>query len=196
MDYNINYRGLVINMTINENETTVWFIKNGNKYTFDIADRQSSKKTKLVTIPFTLKIEDSDGTILNTKQDKYTTNGNTYSYFYNLVANRAMGDFLDRGSVNVVLEKYFNEPVYPFNIVDNYNEMQPIIYDLDVVDSNVSVSLVNYDATKTLKYSLDGNNWQDSNTFSNLDNGGYTMYVKTEEEGYKFMKSFNINALV
>ncbi len=191
MEYNINYRGLVLNIKINQDETTVWYTKNSNIYTLSIFDRETSKKNKSANIPFNVSITDSEGSLLGTKRDSVSIK-NTYDYFYNIVSNRSMGDYLDRGSVNAVLEYYFIEQVFPFNIVSDYDEMQPIIFDYTIDGSSITVNLVDYDESKTVQYSLDGNNWQSENSFNDLDNGTYVIYVKTLEDGYIFEKSFYI----
>ncbi len=191
MEYNINYRGLVLNIKINQDETTVWYTKNSNIYTLSIFDRETSKKNKSANIPFNVSITDSEGSLLGTKRDSASIK-NTYDYFYNIVSNRSMGDYLDRGSVNAVLEYYFIEQVFPFNIVSDYDEMQPIIFDYTIDGSSITVNLVDYDESKTVQYSLDGNNWQSENSFNDLDNGTYVIYVKTLEDGYIFEKSFYI----
>lgn len=191
MEYNINYRGLVLNIKINQDETTVWYNKNSNLYTISIFDRETSKKNKSAIIPFNIKIQDSEGFLLGSKRDQVRVK-DTYDYFYNIISNRSMGDYLDRGSINAVLEYYFKEQVFPFNIVSDYDNMQPIIFDYTVDGSSITVNLVDYDNTKTIEYSLDGNNWQTPNTFNNLESGSYNIYVKTIEEGYKFNKLFSI----
>lgn len=191
MEYNINYRGLVLNIKINQDETTVWYTKNSNIYTLSIFDRETSKKNKSANIPFNVSIKDSEGSLLGTNRYSVSIK-NTYDYFYNIVSNRSMGDYLDRGSVNAVLEYHFMEQVFPFNIVSDYDEMQPVIFDYTTDNSSITVNLVDYDNTKTVQYSLDGNNWQSENSFNDLDNGAYVIYVKTLEDGYIFEKSFYI----
>ena len=193
MDYNINYRGLVISIVIDENTTNVSYVKNGNEYSLNISDRISSKLNKSITMPFSSTIKDSEGKVLSVKSEKCIVKGSIYDYFYNLLAQREMGQFLDRGSVNAVLEYHFNEQVYPFNITKNYDEMQPIIFDYTVLEGDIRVDLVDYDATKTVEYSLDGIVWQSENSFVGLDNGEYTIYVQTVEDGYKFSKPFTIS---
>ena len=196
MNYDINYRGLVISTEINQDITKISFEKNSNKYTLNISDRVTSKSSKSIDVPFSLKIEDIDGNVLSATSDKCSVKGSTYDYFYNLVATRSIGQFLDRGSVNLVLEYYFKEQVYPFNILKNYDEMQPIIFDYTVVGKDITVDLVDFDATKTVQYSLDGEVWQQENSFTNLENGQYTIYVQTVEDEYRFSKQFSVNTEV
>ena len=192
MDFSIDYRGLVVDITINEDVTICSYVKNSNTYKFNISDVVTSKKTKSIKVPYSLVITDSDGNYVGGSQHEPEVKGTIYNEMYNLVAERSQGDFRDRGSVDFVLEYHFNEQVYPFDKDDNYNEGQPIIYDLVVNEGEMSVNLVNYDNTKSILYSVDNVNWRETNSFSDLINGEHTLYIKYLG-GYVFSKSFTIN---
>lgn len=191
--FSINYRGLTIDVTIDDSTSKIEYIKNSNKYVVVFQDRLTNKFSKDIQVPYSITVFDSADIQLTVKNYVCRPQLDVYNYFYNkVVSGLGVGQYLDRGSVNVVLEDIFNEQVYPFNVTDNYNTMQPIIYDLSVLDDTLTVTLVNYDNTKTIVYSLDATNFQSENTFTGLTTGLYTVYVKTLEEGYLFNKKINI----
>lgn len=191
--FSINYRGLTIDVTIDDSTSKIEYIKNSNKYVVVFQDRLTNKFSKDIQVSYSITVFDSADIQLTVKNYVCRPQLDVYNYFYNkVVSGLGVGQYLDRGSVNVVLEDIFNEQVYPFNVTDNYNAMQPIIYDLSVLDNTLTVTLVNYDNTKTIVYSLDATNFQSENIFTGLTTGLYTVYVKTLEEGYLFNKKINI----
>lgn len=57
-----------------------------------------------------------------------------------------------------------------------YATEQPVISNIDITNNSISVNVVG--GTPAYQYSLDNVHWQDSNVFTNLTRGDYTVYVK------------------
>ena len=57
-----------------------------------------------------------------------------------------------------------------------YASEQPVISSIDVSPNTITVNVMG--GTAPYKYSLDNSNWQDSNVFTGLSRGDYTIYVK------------------
>jgi hypothetical protein len=194
MIHSINYRGLVLNIEINEDITKVSYIKNFNNYVLDIEDIQTFKKSKSIIGYYSVNITDEEGSSLGKTAFKRTEQGEIYNQLWNLQANRSEGDFNGRGTTNFDLEDHFEEQVFPFDKDNNYNEIQPIIFDVDILANEMTVNLVNFTAEKTINYSIDNENWTTENVFSNLADGEYTIYVKYTDS-CTFYKNFSINTV-
>jgi len=57
-----------------------------------------------------------------------------------------------------------------------YATEQPVISNIDITNNSISVNVMG--GTPAYQYSLDNVHWQDSNVFTNLTRGDYTVYVK------------------
>ena len=194
MIHSINYRGLVLNIEINEDITKVSYIKNFNNYVLDIEDIQTFKKSKSIIGYYSVNITDEEGSSLGKTAFKRTEQGEIYNELWKLQANRSEGDFNGRGTTNFDLEDHFKEQVFPFDKDDNYNKIQPIIYDAVVSANEMTVNLVNFTSEKTINYSIDNENWTTENVFSNLADGEHTIYVKYTDS-CTFYKNFSINTV-
>ena len=183
-----------MNIEINEDITKVSYIKNFNNYVLDIEDIQTFKKNKSIIGYYSVNITDEEGSSLGKTAFKRTEQGEIYNELWNLQANRSEGDFNGRGTTNFDLEDHFKEQVFPFDKDDNYNEIQPIIFDVDVLANEMTVNLVNFTAEKTINYSIDNENWTTENVFSNLEDGEHTIYVKYTDS-CTFYKNFSINTV-
>jgi hypothetical protein len=192
MEFKIKYRGLDLTTTIDVDVTKVFFTKNGNKIELKLKYFGRSKPTKQFEIDYVVISSDADGNVFPSVPRKIILKGEIYKSFSKSIVDGELDTFIDRAVVNAILEDYFQEQVYPFNRAKNYSEMQPIIYDLVVSDNDLSVSLVDFDNAKTIKYKLDDGEFQNSNVFTGLDTGSHVVYVKTEEDNYIFHKNFNI----
>jgi hypothetical protein len=193
--HSINYRGLVLNIEINEDVTKVSYVKNSNNYVLDIEDIKTFKTTKEIIGTYTVQVtDDQGGNLGKTPFKRREQNTVLYNQLWNLQANRSEGDFNGRGTTNFDLEDHFKEQVFPFDKDNNYNEIQPIIYDAVVLGNEMTVNLVNFTAEKTINYSIDNVNWTTENVFSNLTDGEHTIYVKYTDS-CTFYKKFSINTV-
>ena len=191
--HTINYRGLVLNIEINEDITEVSYVKNSNNYVLNIEDLQTFKKSKTIVGYYSTSITDDEGTNLGVTPCKRSlTDEELYNTIWNLQAQRSEGEFSNRGTVNFDLEDHFDEQVFAFDKENNYDEIQPIIYDVDVLANEMTVNLVDFDNERTINYSIDNENWTTGNVFSNLADGNYTIYVKYTDS-CTFYKEFVIN---
>ncbi|MCU7617803.1 T9SS type B sorting domain-containing protein [Chryseobacterium sp. PBS4-4] len=57
-----------------------------------------------------------------------------------------------------------------------YATEQPVVSNIDITNNSVTVNVVG--GTPAYQYSLDNTHWQDSNIFTDLTRGDYTIYVK------------------
>lgn len=57
-----------------------------------------------------------------------------------------------------------------------YASEQPVISNIEISNSTITVHVIG--GTPPYKYSIDNINWQDSNVFTNLSRGDYTIFVK------------------
>jgi len=57
-----------------------------------------------------------------------------------------------------------------------YATEQPVVSNIDISNNTITVNVVG--GTPAYQYSLDETSWQDSNVFTNLSRGDYTIYVK------------------
>ena len=193
--HSINYRGLVLDIEINEDITKVSYVKNSNNYVLDIEDIKTFKATKEIIGTYTVQVtDDQGGNLGKTPSKRREQSKDLYNQLWNLQANRSEGDFNGRGTVNFDLEDHFDEQVFPYDKDNNYNEIQPIIYDCVVLENEMTVNLVNFTAEKTINYSIDNVNWKAENVFSNLTDGEYTIYVKYTDS-CTFYKKFSINTI-
>jgi len=193
--HSINYRGLVLNIEINEDITKVSYVKNSNNYVLDIQDIKTFKTTKEIIGTYTVQVtDDQGGNLGKTPFKRREQNTVLYNQLWNLQANRSQGDFNGRGTVDFALEDHFKEQVFPFDKDNNYNEIQPIIFDVDILANEMTVNLVNFTVEKTINYSLDNENWTTENVFSNLGDGEHTIYVKYTDS-CTFYKKFVINTV-
>jgi len=193
--HSINYRGLVLNIEINEDITKVSYVKNSNNYVLDIQDIKTFKTTKEIIGTYTVQVtDDQGGNLGKTPFKRREQNTVLYNQLWNLQANRSQGDFNGRGTVDFALEDHFKEQVFPFDKDNNYNKIQPIIFDVDILANEMTVNLVNFTVEKTINYSLDNENWTTENVFSNLGDGEHTIYVKYTDS-CTFYKKFVINTV-
>jgi hypothetical protein len=193
--HSINYRGLVLNIEINEDITKVSYVKNSNNYVLDIEDIKTFKTTKEIIGTYTVQVtDDQGGNLGKTPFKRREQNTVLYNQLWNLQANRSQGDFNGRGTVDFALEDHFKEQVFPFDKDNNYNKIQPIIFDVDILANEMTVNLVNFTVEKTINYSLDNENWKTENVFSNLEDGEHTIYVKYTDS-CTFYKKFVINTV-
>ncbi len=193
--HSINYRGLVLNIEINEDITKVSYVKNSNNYVLDIQDIKTFKTTKEIIGTYTVQVtDDQGGNLGKTPFKRREQNTVLYNQLWNLQANRSQGDFNGRGTVDFALEDHFKEQVFPFDKDNNYNKIQPIIFDVDILANEMTVNLVNFTVEKTINYSLDNENWKTENVFSNLEDGEHTIYVKYTDS-CTFYKKFVINTV-
>lgn len=193
--HSINYRGLVLDIEINEDITQVSYVKNSNNYVLDIEDIKTFKATKEIIGTYTVQVtDDQGGNLGKTPSKRREQSKDLYNQLWNLQANRSEGDFNGRGTVNFDLEDHFKEQVFPFDKDNNYNEIQPIIYDCVVLENEMTVNLVNFTAEKTINYSIDNINWGTENVFSDLTDGEHTIYVKYTDS-CTFYKKFVINTI-
>jgi len=194
--HSINYRGLLLNIEINEDITRVSYVKNSNNYVLDIEDIKTFKTTKEIIGTYKVSTKDDQGNLVGnpTFCKRREQSKDLYNQLWNLQANRSEGDFNGRGTTNFDLEDHFDEQVFPYDKDDNYNKIQPIIYDPIVSENEMTVNLVNFTAEKTINYSIDNVNWKTENVFSNLEDGEHTIYVKYTDS-CTFYKKFSINTV-
>lgn len=57
-----------------------------------------------------------------------------------------------------------------------YATEQPVVASIDITNNSITVNAIG--GTPSYQYSIDNVNWQDSNVFSGLSRGDYTVYVK------------------
>jgi gliding motility-associated-like protein len=57
-----------------------------------------------------------------------------------------------------------------------YATEQPVVSNIDITNNSITVNVVG--GTPAYQYSLDNTHWQDSNVFTDLTRGDYTIYVK------------------
>ena len=83
----------------------------------------------------------------------------------------------------------FNDRLNCFKATDG-SFYQPTVYDLEAVPGQVTVNVVDVDGVP--EFSLDGLVWQDSNVFSDLAAGEYTVYVRSKVNLMKTFKTTTI----
>ena len=101
-----------------------------------------------------------------------------------------LGVLLAKLCMNGLLTDYFQDSnLYCFNPSKDFAFFQPLIFDLESTVNSITATIVN--GTGTIKYSIDGTTWLDSNVFNGLEEGTqYTIYAKTLED--EFISSYSI----
>ncbi len=97
----------------------------------------------------------------------YSIDGNNFS-------SENIFDDLNAGSYNFVIQDA-NNTTFEINSVV-INNPTPIVASHEVINDQVTISANG--GTGTLMYSLDGNNYQESNIFTDLENGEYSAHIQ------------------
>lgn len=192
MIHTIEHRGKTITIEIDQDVTKFSYNLAGITYQFDLFDIKTSKQLKTLTFDFNRVIKDGLGNILNITRDTTSFNSTTYDTFYNMIAEISQGQFRDRGSVNMVISYVLGEESFAFNTYDQFAPIQPVIYDLTILGSDVTVTTINTPLSGSIEYSTDGLTYQASPVFTGLSAGSHKMYVRNTDQLLPFKKDFNI----
>jgi hypothetical protein len=170
------------------------FQKDGLIHKFSITDTIPNSFNRNLVIWYQKEvINPIDGTILSISKGKVTKGSDYYDLWYNTTSVLSLGELIFRASMNVATEKELGKNGIFYNPLQDYVLFQPLFYDVDVVDNTITVIDLQYGEGKTIKYSIDGINYQDSNSFNALVDGTHTIYVKTVEDDYPSIQTATIS---
>lgn len=189
----INYKDLEFDITVSQDSTTVKYLDNGVNTMLDLVGNSANKKQKNIICNYVKKLLDGNGNpIPGIQYPQLRVTSPNYDKIYNIVVNGTEGIFADSGLVNLMLQDNTGDPnCIAFDITNGYAPIQPIIYTVGVVDATATVTVNNYDNTKTPLFSLDDTDvWEEGIIFENLTVGDHVIKAKYSGEQYIFNVSF------
>jgi hypothetical protein len=221
MTNTIDFRGLTIDnivtwtagepddVRIYRHETT------GNKTEFKIFNSIPNGYTspKQIAVPYIKTTYDANGEVLGVENMPKYVNTDFYDLFAEMQLTGKQFDLQRRPELNAILQvltgKQFDlqrrpelnailqvvckdERAIAFDPTNNYEPIQPIIFDVAVNDLELTVTNVSIDGGKTPEYSLDGVTYQDSNILTAGGYGESTVYVRYKTELYAFKLVVNL----
>lgn len=101
-----------------------------------------------------------------------------FTQFMSIVFGTTLTHLATTNSVNMILQNAFGDGDYKCHAFNEQTlePIQPLLF--DIVQNNGAIAINVTDSTGECTYSLDGETWQESNEFSSLESGNYTIYVK------------------
>jgi hypothetical protein len=201
MENSIDFKGLKIDCFVTwsaNNPDDVRIVVNettGNKSHYKIFNSKPNGYTtpKTITVDYVKSIYDNAGELLAVQDQPKIVNTTYYDLFAQMELQGKQFDLQRRPELNAVLQVVCNDDrAIAFDPTNNFEPIQPIIYDVSVNDLEITVNNLSIDGAKTPEYSLDGVTWQDSNILTAADYGGKTVYVRYKTELYDFKESVNL----
>lgn len=165
----------------------------GNKTEFKIFNSRPNGEKKTIEVEYVKTVKDSNGDILGVEAQPKLINTTFYDLFAQMSFSGNQFDLTRRPELNAILQVICeDERAICFDPTSNYEPIQPIIFNLDVNDLDITVTNVSIDGAKTPEYSLDGTTWQDSNVLKASGYGSQTVYVRYKTELYNFKLNINL----
>ena len=167
------------------------------EYTFEVRDANNCTETIMATVTFT----PLNGTSQLTQEIDCAGNDSAeieaiatggiapYSYSLDGISFQSQSVFTNLGSgIYTIIIRDNNGIEFSTNTI-SISEPTQIIVSIDQNDREITATAAG--GTGALTYSIDGINFQPSNTFSNLQNGDYTLYVR-DSRNCEITLDFNI----
>jgi hypothetical protein len=210
MTHSITYKDLNIDISVIHNvglPDVVKFIideegNTGNRIEYSFFSPISNNTTKKIRIPYSKTEINQNGVRKETIRQEDIIN----TYYYDLIAmevikcERFYQEFC--AVINTGLQFITGDnncvAFCPIPLEENGNNflpLQPVIFSAQVTDDSVSAIITNLDDQQIGEYSIGDNIWQTNNTFNNLDNGTYTLYIRYQGINYPYTKEFTINVI-
>lgn len=199
--HDITFRGKTLELYVGngKNQVRIEYVENNNTYKIIRKSLVESPQQKTFNVFYYTSIEDIEGNVLNTIDDKVTEKDSLkYDQYYNASSDTiTIGELLNRSMMNLILLKEFGTIGY--NPFKNYEIIQPITFDLSettgITASTITATIVDQPSGHTLEYSIDGENWQSGNTFEVSESGTYTVSVRSQTDLYVFTETIDITII-
>ena len=107
MVHNITYRGIDIKITLDSDTGLIEYTKNSIDYTIKYLEMTRDRYTKSIQIFYAIMASDSEGNQISNTQHKIIADKKYHDIFYNMISINSMGQTLDRGPINIILEELF-----------------------------------------------------------------------------------------
>ena len=195
INHTINYKDLIFNITVSKDSSFVTYTENGVSNKLDLVGNSANKKQKNIICYYIKLLLDSNGDPIkgvNYPQTKVLSSN--YDKIYDIDVDGLEGYFADSGLINLMLQNNTGDKnCVAFDIDNGYSSFQPIIYTVDADDTTATVTVDNFEAGKTVLFSLDDTDtWQTGLIFENLSYDTHTIKAKYENESYIFSVSFEV----
>jgi len=195
VNHTINYKDLVFNITVSQDETFVTYTENGINNKLDLVGNSANKKLKTIICNYIKLLLDSNGNpIEGIPFPQLKALSDNYDKIYNIVVQGTEGNFADSGLINLMLQDNTGDQnCIAFDITNGYAPIQPIIYTVSTEDTKATANVNNFESGKVVLFSLDDSDeWQTGLIFENLSYGTHTIKAKYENESYIFSVSFEV----
>ena len=195
MLHNITYKGLPIEVQLDnsKNGHYIMFNEEGYKSNYVVLNPSGNGQLKDMNVSYLEeKLNLVDNSIIgnSTKIDKWIEPYQEYDFWYNLNLTSwtgPLGYITFAPAINTVMQLVFkDENVICFNPINNYEPFQPVIFDCDTIQTDITVNVTDVEVGRTLLYSINsGSTWESSNSFVGLtSNTEYNVWAKTTEDGW------------
>lgn len=106
-------------------------------------------------------------------------------------------DFYFNSIMNgICIDVFQDKNMTPFDIYNNFSLSQPIIFNIEVSDKTLTCNITNIGDRQIPYFKIQNlTEWQTSNVFENLENGEYTVLVKSDIRLMESKKTAIINFL-
>jgi hypothetical protein len=133
-----------------------------------------------------VKVTISSTVLINSVSSPFTLSSNTN--------NPIVFDWPRRDTINFVgLVNTFGGVYLNFETPSSLNNQGQVTVIQSTSGGTINISVLNATNLTGIEYSLDGEVWQESNVFSGLENGTYTVYIR---DGYGCQKIVQENVIV
>ena len=195
VNHTINYKDLVFDITISQDETFVTYTENGTSNKLDLVGNSANKKQKNIICNYVKLLLDTNGNpITGVQYPQIKVLSENYDLIYNIVVNGTEGTFADSGLINLMLQNNTGDKnCVAFDINNGYAPFQPIIYTVAVDGTTATVTVDNSNVSKTVLFSLDDSDiWQEGTIFENVSTGNHEIKAKYSGENYVFSVGFDV----